>query len=63
MLMIHEVFDNYICLFNIYIYLYIFIYLKKKKKTFAEVCLEKYVLIFKINQKLKLNEEFGFVKK
>ena len=57
MLMIHEVFDNYICLFNIYIFL------KKKKKTFAEVCLEKYVLIFKINQKLKLNEEFGFVKK
>ena len=55
MLMIHEVFDNYICLFNIYIYIYI--------KTFAEVCLEKYVLIFKINQKLKLNEEFGFVKK
>ena len=59
MLMIHEVFDNYICLFNIYIYFF----KKKKKKTFAEVCLEKYVLIFKINQKLKLNEEFGFVKK
>ena len=56
MLMIHEVFDNYICLFNIYIF-------KKKKKNFAKVCLEKYVLIFKINQKLKLNEEFGFLKK